>query len=160
MKPTVFIASALELVQTDTRGRPRETDLRRAVSTTYYALFHAIAICCANTLVGGSSSNRSESAWIQVYRAVEHRTARVRCENQQVMQRFPAEIQGFARLFVELQIARHEADYNPNPEFEFYKSAVLQNIVDPEYQLDRFSAAPIRDRRAFAVHVLMPVRRS
>ena len=160
MKPTDFIATAKELVQSDSRGRPRETDLRRAVSTAYYALFHTIANCCADTLVGGPSSNRSESAWTQVYRSVDHRIARARCDNQQMMQRFPIEIQGFARLFVGMQIARHEADYNPNPEFEFYKDAVLQNIIDSEYQLERFAEASIRDRRAFAVYVLMPMRRS
>ena len=160
MKPTDFISTAKELVQSDTRGRPRETNLRRAVSTTYYALFHTIATCCADTLVGGPSANRSEAAWTQVYRSVEHGSARSRCANQRMMERFPDEIQGFARLFVELQIARHEADYNPDPEFEFYKDAVLQNIIDAEYQLQRFAEAPIRDRRAFAVYILMPLRRS
>ena len=160
MKPTDFIATAKELVRADTRGRPRETNLRRAASTTYYALFHALATCCADTLVGGLNSNRSESAWTQGYRSLRHGDARSRCSNQQVMQEFPSDIQGFARLFVEMQIARHEADYNPNPDFEFYKDAVLQNIIDAEYQLRRFAEAPIRDRRAFGVYVLMPMRRS
>lgn len=160
MKPTDFIATAKELVRADTRGRPRETNLRRAVSTTYYALFHALATCCADTLVGGPSSNRSEGAWTQVYRSLRHGDARPRCSNQRMVQELPSDIQGFARLFVEMQIARHEADYNPNLDFEFYKGSVLQNIIDAECQLDRLGEAPLRNRRAFAVYVLMPMRRS
>ena len=60
MTPTDFIATARDLAQANIRGRPRQTNLRRAVSTTYHALFHAIAGCCADTLVGGPNSNRSE----------------------------------------------------------------------------------------------------
>ena len=60
MNPADFIATAKDLVQANTRGRPRETNLRRAVSTAYYALFHGLAECCADMLVGGSGANRSQ----------------------------------------------------------------------------------------------------
>ncbi len=157
MRPTDFIATAKDLVS-NTRGRPRETNLRRAVSTTYYALFHTIATCCANTLVGGPNSKRSENAWAQVYRALDHRQAKNRCRNQETMGKFPNEIQDFADRFVDMQFKRHEADYNP--EAQFNKDEVVQDIADAEYQLDRFAEAPRSDRRAFAVYMLMPMRRS
>ena len=150
-----FIATARDLAQAGTRGRPRQTNLRRAVSTTYYALFHAIAGCCADTLVGGPSSDRSEGAWLQVYRALEHGYARRRCAHRDI-EKFPIEIQDFANQFVQMQQERHRADYSPTG--RFYRDWVLQTIAEAEYQLDRFSRVPLRDRRAFAVHVLMPVR--
>ena len=50
-------------------GRPRITDLRGAVSKTYYAMFHALALSCANMLVGASPASRDEEAWVQAYRA-------------------------------------------------------------------------------------------
>ena len=155
MTPTDFMATARDLAQANTRGRPRQTNLRRAVSTTYYALFHSIAACCADTLVGGPNSNRSEGAWLQVYRALEHGYARRRCAHRDI-ERFPAEIQDFANQFVQMQRERHRADYSPAG--RFYKDWVLQKIAEAEYQLTRFSRVTPRDRRAFAVYVLMPVR--
>ena len=35
------------------KGRPREAELRRTVSTAYYALFHTLARSGADLLVGG-----------------------------------------------------------------------------------------------------------
>ena len=40
MQPLDFTRAARDLVDSAGRGRPREVNLRRAVSTTYYALFH------------------------------------------------------------------------------------------------------------------------
>ena len=66
----------------ENRGRPRQAELRRAVSAAYYALFHALAHCCANRLAG---SGRDEAAWIQTYRALEHGHARNQCNDQSAM---------------------------------------------------------------------------
>ena len=144
MTPTDFMATARDLAQANTRGRPRQTNLRRAVSTTYYALFHSIAACCADTLVGGPNSNRSEGAWLQVYRALEHGYARRRCAHRDI-ERFPAEIQDFANQFVQMQRERHRADYSPAG--RFYKDWVLQKIAEAEYQLTRFSRVTTRKTR-------------
>ena len=40
-------------------GRPRQSNLRRAISTVYYAMFHCLAKCCADTIVGGRGATRS-----------------------------------------------------------------------------------------------------
>ncbi len=155
MKPVDFIATAKDLLQANTRGRPRETNLRRAISTTYYALFHSVALCCADSLVGGPNSNRSEAAWQQAYRALQHRQARSRCQRRDI-EKFPIEIQEFANLFVLMQQKRHRADYAPDG--DFYKDAVFQYVADAEYQISRFAKVPLKDRRAFAVYVLMDLR--
>ena len=52
-------------------SKPRQADLRRAVSTSYYAAFHALAQDCADRLVG-TTRQRSEPAWRQAYRALDH----------------------------------------------------------------------------------------
>ena len=77
MQALDFIETARHLT-TSSSGRPRQSDLRRAVSTAYYALFHCLAICCANMLVGGPGASRSEAAWRQAYRALNH-GAKKRC---------------------------------------------------------------------------------
>ena len=156
MNPADFIATARDLVQANTRGRPRETNLRRAVSTTYYALFHGLAECCADMLVGGPGANRSQPAWRQAYRALQHGDVRKRCERQTIIKEFPTEIRTFANLFVLMQKERHRADYDP--EGVFAKDEVLQNVAEAERRLSIFTKAPAKDRRAFAVYVLFPMR--
>ena len=51
--------------------RPRQSDLKRAISTAYYALHHALAREAADLLVGKGVS-RSTDAWVQVHRSLEH----------------------------------------------------------------------------------------
>ena len=164
MQPLDFITTARRLAMGSRRGRPLETDLRRAVSTAYYALFHCLANCCADTIVGGAGSNRSRQAWNQAYRALEHGLARRRCGNRSAMARFPGDLQDFAEIFVLMQGMRHLADYDPdandNPSLLLSRSYILQLIDNAEDVIRRFNQAPIADRRAFAVYVLLTVRNS
>lgn len=95
------------------RGRrPRHADLKRAVSTAYYALFHAVAENCADTLIG--SRFRQSQAWHRIYRSLDHSKARLEFKRlNQALERGPA--LELAILFVELQELRHYADYDPGP---------------------------------------------
>lgn len=156
MTPLDFIATARDLAGVNRQGRPRQTNLRRAVSTAYYALFHCLAACCADLLVGGPRSDRSRPAWNQAYRALEHGLARNRCSNRDSMARFPPEVQDFAKQFVYLPTRRHRADYDPDA--TFLKSVVVEIINDAEPVIRRFAVVPVKDRRAFAVYVLLPLR--
>ena len=95
---------------------------------------------------------------MRVYRALNHGTARTRCQEEAEIDKFPIEIRDFADSFVEMQQRRHRADYDP--EANFTRTEVLQQISLVEAIILRFIQAAIRDRRAFAVHVLMGARRS
>lgn len=156
IKSSDLIAAAFDLVEAGSRGRPREANLRRAVSTAYYAMFHCLALCCADLLVGGEGSNRSEPAWRQVYRALEHGAARQRCNRADIIQKFPMEIREFADRFVGMQQKRHQADYAP--EVDIHKDAVLQDIIAVAESIAKFQQVPVKDRRAFAVYLLLPLR--
>lgn len=158
MQALDFIAAARLLATHPRRGRPPETNLRRAVSTTYYGLFHCLAECCADTLVGGPGSNRSRAAWLRVYRGLQHGTARERCLEQNVIANFPVELRVFAQVFADMQPLRNQADYNPDAEFS--RKNVILLINESENAIRGFPNAPIADRRAFAVHVLMAPRRN
>ena len=129
------------------------------MSTIYYAVFHCMANNCANMLVGSSAPSRSEPAWIQVYRALNHGSAKQRCQNKTLMKRFPQQIQDLASLFVDLQIDRHNADYAPdNAGGIFFKSDIQVYASIAETIINRFSSASVKDRRAFAVYVLFDRR--
>ena len=60
-------------------SHPTQTDLRRAVSTAYYALFHCLAAAAADLLTGNGSRGPE---WHQVYRALEHGKARKACQHK------------------------------------------------------------------------------
>ena len=154
MNPLDFLKAALDLTTSSTR-RPRQANLRRAVSTTCYALFHCLANCCADMVVGGAGSDRSQPAWRQTYRALGHGTARKRCENRNIRQ-FPVEIQDLGNVFVDMQKKRHTADYDPDA--VFFKLAVVQGIHEAETVIRGFPEASRRDRRAFAVYLLLDIR--
>lgn len=111
---------------------------------------------CADLLLGGSNSQRGESAWRQTYRALEHGAAKSACRHGTVISKFPKEIEDFANLFVTMQEKRHLADYDPHE--KFFKSSVLTDVALAEQIMADFCSQPIKDRRAFCVHVLFKHR--
>ena len=137
------------------RGRPRQTDLCRATSAAYYAMFHTLAQCCADTLVGATAARRSRPAWTQTYRALEHGYVRNQCVRPEV-RRFPHGIREFAKAFADIQRLRHVADYAPQT--DFYRRETLLAIDYVKKVIDDFAAAPVQDRRAFSVYVLLRMR--
>ena len=151
MNPHDLTATARRTVGTGP-GAPKQSDLRRAVSTTYYALFHCLARNCADTLVGKTPGYRSGPAWRQAYRALEHGHARAQC-SRPTIRTFPAEIQDFAESFTDLQRKRHRVEYDPDGRWR--KSDVVEDIDDAADAIDGFYATPLRDRQAFAVFVLL-----
>ena len=148
-----------DLIQTARRlaepgaAQPTQTDLRRAVSTAYYALFHCLAAAAADLLTGSSPDSPE---WLQVYRALEHGKARSACRQQAVMRTFPMEIRDFAEAFDTSQKARQQADYAH--EGEYSKPEVLAIINRAEDAIVEFERADARHRRSFAVHVLFKRR--
>jgi uncharacterized protein (UPF0332 family) len=154
MKPLDLIRSA-EILLHSGRGRPSQVSLRRAISSAYYALFHCLAQNCADLLVGGSSAVRSKHAWRQTYRALEHGFSKSACKDGIVSQ-FPEEIQDFANNYVAFQEKRHAADYDPS--IRLTKSEVAVDISTAKNSIEIFLKAPIKDRRAFAAHVLFKKR--
>ena len=142
------------------RGRPRQAELRRALSAAYYALFHTLAGNCADMLVGSRSSTRTRQAWRQMYRALDHGQVRRQCTERRpkrVLARFPQEVQDFADQIVRMQRLRHLADYDPFEEFS--RSAVSQYIEETKAAIIEFNQVSRDDRRAFAVFVLFDLRR-
>lgn len=142
------------------RGRPRQAELRRAVSATYYALFHTLALNAANLLVGNRSSTQTRQAWRQTYRALNHGRIKKQCSERRprrILAQFPPEIQKFADQFITMQRERHIADYDPSEQLS--RGSVAQLIEATRSTIDEFEHAARDDRRAFAVFVLFDLRR-
>ena len=132
-------------------SKPRQADLRRAVSTSYYAAFHVLAQDCADRLVG-TSPQRSDAAWRQTYRALDHGPAKKACEQAPNLG-FPRTLIAFAEAFIDLQEERHRADYDP---WARYSRAQALDYVNLAQQAIRdLRSAAHSDRKALAVLLLM-----
>ena len=137
-------------------GRPRQADLRRAVSAAYYALFHSLARCGADMLAGLSSVRRNQASWQRIYRSLEHGLTVRRLNNRSGMRGFPREIQDFGQLFGNLQVQLHRADYDPAASFD--RATVLQVVAEAEQHIIGLENAAPADRRDFAIYVLFRYR--
>ena len=160
MDPRGLIRIALHLADGGVggrRGRPRQVDLRRALSTAYYAMFHTLAGMCANVLVGAGAGEEREVAWRQTDRSLEHGYAKGQCDNQLAMNRFPVEVQQFGKHFSQMQVWRNAADYDPGP--EFFRSEVSNLISQTERSMELLTHVSRSSLRAFALHVLLRQRR-
>lgn len=120
-------------------------------------MFHCLAGQCADMMVGASPSDRSERAWHQVYRALEHRDAYKRCRDRNFIVRFDQTIQDFANLFHVLQDRRHTADYDVSAS-PLLRSAVESDILQAETAISVLLSAEEKDRRAFCTYVLFSQR--
>ena len=157
MNPSYLVDIARGLATgaiSDTRGRPRQTDLCRAVSASYYALFHALAQSNADMLVG--AANRRRPTWRQTYRALEHGEARRRCSNTTQMQAFPVGIKLFGKNFVDMQELRHTADYDPDAQFA--RLEVLDIISLVEVSIAALDSTDRESKHSFAIYILLRQR--
>lgn len=154
MKASDFLDTAEKLLGTG-RGRPLESDLRRAVSTAYYALFHCLAGCRADLLAGRGTARRTE-AWRRTYRALSHSQARDACGRKREVAALDPALQNFARMFVELQVERHRADYDPA--WIGLKQDIANRIANARAVIEEFETAPAPERRLLAARILFRER--
>ena len=159
MSPSELIAIARALVNgvIDRGATPAsQTELRRAVSCAYYAMFHTLAASNADTLLGASPSDRQGWAWRQAYRAIDHRPARNKFTRASLGSRFPTVIRNFGAVFTIAQRMRHAADYDPHSEFS--PTDVGEIIDRAEANINAFNQTPDDIRRDLAIHILTTTR--
>ncbi len=132
--------------------KPDQARLRRSVSSSYYAMFHALARMCADGLVGTQPAKRSNKAWVEVYRGLAHGACVDACRKASNVN-FPQALKDFADVFQQLQDARHRADYDPGARFS--KEKALEVVGLAETAVTALKSVSMLDRRAFAAWVLI-----
>jgi hypothetical protein len=155
-----LLDSAVKLACTDTGGRPpTQTDLRRALSTAYYAAFHFVMMQCADLLTCDPGGRNLARAWRQVYRSIKHADVRNACSvAAEASCGFPAEIREFAALYPKMRRLREEVDYDPEITQVFNTHHVMEKISDADFAIRQFSQVSEVHRRAFAI--LVAVKRA
>lgn len=148
------------------KGDGNQDDLRKAVATAYYALFHAVLTAAADHVVG--KDRRDSKIYELAYRSIDHKALRVLCSgvaNGDLPAAyapyvpeggFGEQITNFATVLVPLQKKRHEADYSPSLTLAAASVAIL--LKEARQALDDFNAAPEEQRQAFAALALFKPR--
>ena len=137
-------------------GPPTQEQLKRAISSAYYAMFHALCKSNADTLAGTGIAPLSREIWTRTYRALNHQQARRQL--LQTQRRLPAPAQAFAEIFDNMQTQRNEADYNPHSRFS--RDQVTKLLDAAEAATEEYMQMPRGDRRAVAALVLLQDRRA
>lgn len=78
LDPDHLFEQAESLIVPPVAGPPRQVNIRRAISAAYYGLFHATLSAAADQFVG--VTKRNSPLYALVYRAVDHRSLLVLCE--------------------------------------------------------------------------------
>jgi hypothetical protein len=157
-----LFSQAVSLARLDLK-RPKQANLRRAVSSTYYAVFHYLVheACCVQF---GTQHAQAPYRFV-LGRAFAHTVMKQACvsfaggtlkdsatkglpRNPQGKYLILKAIQDMASMFVHLQEHRHLADYDRSESYR--RSDVLSLIKQAQARVAQFSAlGPSDDKRFF-----------
>lgn len=132
----------------------QDADIRRAISTAYYALFHTLAASNAELIAGQPRSSRSTHAWNRAYRRLEHGRARNNLSaNRNLLSQDGNE---FVRIFIEAQGHRIQADYDPNAQLGL--SLAVNIIAQADTAIRNFAQLNEEERRFLATQSMFDSR--
>ena len=156
-----LIALAERIATLDAR-RPKQANLRRALSTTYYAVFHFLVDEACRVQFGAQHADKAYRHALG--RAFAHTVMKEACRRfgagtlkYSVIRGLPrdangnypipTEIQDIAILFTDLQENRYLADYDFSKQFQ--KSEVLKLIEEARARIEDFQGMPASNERRF-----------
>ena len=138
--------------------RPKQANLRRAISAAYYAVFHLLVDAACRVQIG---AQHNQAPFRQVLgRAFAHGVMKEACKSfgggtlkkgvakgLPVGFTIPGEIQALAGAFVDLQDTRHLADYDLTERFN--RSDVLTLIVEVKNRIEDLTKLPSSNEKRF-----------
>jgi hypothetical protein len=138
--------------------RPKQANLRRAISAAYYAVFHLLVDEACRVQIG---AQHNQAPFRQVLgRAFAHGVMKEACKSfgggtlkKGVAKglppgfTIPREIQALALAFVDLQDNRHLADYDLTERFK--RSDVLMLIIEVKNRIEDFTKLPSSNEKRF-----------
>ena len=147
-------------------GRHRQTDLRRAISTAYYAVFHTVLTAFADRIAG--RAKRTTPQYVHVYRGLDHRTLGGLCAvatRPSVPPKYsgllppdgfgPA-VRVFSLAVLDLQRERHLADFDPG--WSIRPSDANALVRSARDAIAQWVGTPAEQREAFLLLLLLPPR--
>ena len=152
-----LLEQAVRLATLDVR-KPKQANLRRAVSSAYYAGFHLLVDEACRVLIG---AQYNQAPFRQVLgRAFAHGVMKEACKSfgggtlkkgvakgLPVSFAIPGELRDLALAFVDLQEKRHLADYDLTERFK--RSDVLMLISRVRNRVESFTRLPSSNEKRF-----------
>jgi hypothetical protein len=147
----------------------RQSDLRRAISTAYYAVFHFIVSAAADLFMTGIAARDTEQ-YVFVYRSVQHPWLRDLCDHLRgslkpkspksphIPSAFFGQLVQFAVNVIDLQENRHSADYDPSFPVTPDSARILVERACDTIRL--FETATEQQRIAFLTLLFFDIRQS
>ena len=166
LEPDDLLDQADALRRDAGRGHRTEADLRRAISTTYYSVFHLIVGAAADRVVG--LEQRARPLHTLVYRAIDHRGLSAMCllvSRPRLPPKYRAccpaagfgdDIRVFGRPVYALQQRRNAADHDPGQEISLASTDLA--LRDARAAIQHWRAAPEGEREALLLLLLFPPR--
>jgi uncharacterized protein (UPF0332 family) len=155
MPSVTMVSLLLEAADKLVEERPRSSAFkRRAVSTAYYAVFHALAKVCAESLL--PSTDRHEDEYARVYRALDHGSLKSAFAKEPL--RDHSIFRKIGDLVVPLQSERHRADYLPPIKNVFSRREAKKLIDQARLAVSEIEGLNSRDSRILATCLLFRVR--
>jgi len=152
-----LLEQARELAELDP-GKPKQASLRRSVSTAYYGLFHFLIDQSCRSALGAQHSQRQYRHVLG--RAFSHSSMKNACESfaggtlkTSVRKglpstfRIPPQVMKMAAVFVDLQNARHLADYDLT--HRLTRKDVLTLVQQAATAVDDFHQLGTSDEKSF-----------
>ena len=149
-----LIAVARWLATPTGSSQPTQWALKRAVSTAYYAMFHALCFSNAETLLVGPRERDNEEAWDRIYRAIDHKPTKEKIKEGR--QQLPEPIRKFGDTFSFLQEQRHLVDYAPDKLITALETETWINRA--ETATKQFMQSDPEERKRLAIRLLVRPR--
>jgi hypothetical protein len=166
LNPQHLFEQAERLVEPPPAGPPRQVDVRRAISSAYYGVFHAALAAAADEFIGATV--RSDPRYGLVYRSVDHKALAEVCTEVGRARRSPRyaryspqhgfgdDIQVFSSIVLDLQEKRHAANYDPMMRVTTADAKLAVSIG--RTALERFRNASAANRKSFLALLLFRPR--
>ena len=157
LNPDHLLDQADRLTQRRGRAAPRQADLRRAVSSAYYGLFHAIVGRATDDFFGAALRNTKQ--YENVYRGVAHGKVRRVCEgiarsaHPRSVILFGQALTAVSGSFINLYEKRHLADYAPL--YQITESDAILEITSARLALNQFRTINGAQRKIFSALILL-----
>jgi hypothetical protein len=149
-----MVQSLLRLADDTAKGGPQNATFKRpAVSTAYYAVFHAVAELCAREILGGARTGSYE--YERVYRALEHGSLKSVFNNPPLS--LNPHFKAIGALVVQLQAERHRSDYLPMRRLYSVKTCA-QHLASARLAVSLLENLGREDRKTLAVTLLFKNR--
>lgn len=140
----------------------RQAELRRAISTAYYAVFHTVMRAAADAYLG--RSNQKTEDYARAYRHIDHDNLKNVCaqykkqaaDHDESATLANSDLRAFAQAVVELHARRNAADYDPSLDLRVSDARAV--VAAARDAIERFGNLPMDRKLTFLFQLMVKTK--